>query len=205
MKTRGKYSYENIIMAYGYQILLEKTNYEGIWNLENLSINSKKNKCVKTEKSDDVGHSHMKKLPSERINVQLLRSNARSFKMAAERCLEQRPLPDGEIESPLIPAVTSLVFSIELYIKFLLAKENKQDLGHRLLELFKSLNLTTQNDIVKTTKYSREEFELLLKEHSEIAVEWKYIHIYGKSKSLYVNIEFLTKVINSLELISSCS
>lgn len=186
-------------------VIGDMTNDEGIWSLENLSINPKKKGCIITKKPNNIVNTHMKDLSLETVNVQLLRNNAHSFKIAAERCLEQRPLPGGKIESPLIPAVTNLVFSIELYLKFLLAKENKQPSVHRLFGLFNLLDLTIQNNIIKATKYSREEFELLLNEHSEVAIEWKYIHIYGKNKSLYINIEFLREVVNSLEFISNRS
>jgi len=135
-----------------------------------------------------VAHSHVKKLPLETVDLQLLRNNANSYKKSAERCLEQRLLPDGKTESPLIPAIVNLASSIEFYLKFLLAKEGKILSEYRLLDLFKSLDLAAQIDIINTTKYNKNEFELLLGKHSKASVEWRNIHIYGKNKNMSVDI-----------------
>lgn len=150
---------------------------------------------------DSETHSHAKKLPLETVDLQLLRNNANSYKKSAERCLEQRLLPDGKIESPLIPAIVNLASSIEFYLKFLLAKEEKMLSEYRLLDLFKSLDLSTQIKIISTTNYHKNEFELLLANHSEVSVEWRNIHIYGKNKSMSANIQFMKKLMDSLEFI----
>lgn len=154
-----------------------------------------------SDKLDTVVHSHVKKLPLETVDLQLLRNNANSYKKSAERCLEQRLLPDGKIESPLVPAIVNLASSIEFYLKFLLAKEGKILSEYRLLDLFKSLDLAAQIDIINTTKYNKNEFELLLGKHSKASVEWRNIHIYGKNKNMSVDIQFMKKLMDSLEFI----
>jgi hypothetical protein len=143
----------------------------------------------------------LKKLPSDTLDLQLLKNNANSYKKSAERCLEQRLLPDGKIESPLVPAIVNLASSIEFYLKFLLAKEGKTLSEYNLLDLFKSLELSTQIEIINMTKYNKNVFELLLENHSEASVEWRNIHIHGKNKSMSVDIQFMKKLMDSLEFI----
>ncbi len=134
-----------------------------------------------------------------KVELQLLRNNASAFKKSAERSLEPRPLPNGEFESPIVPAVVNLAFSIELYLKYLLAKNKKQCRGHKLLDLFNSLYPTVKQEIIKLTEYDEEEFKILLNKHTEAFVEWRYLH--EQNESININIEFMRKLIDCLESI----
>ncbi len=133
------------------------------------------------------------------MELQLLRNNANAFKKSAERSLEKRPLPNGQIESLLIPAVVNLAFSIELYLKYLLAKNKKQCRGHKLLDLFNSLDLTVKQEIIKCTEYDEEKFEKLLNEHTEAYVKWRYSH--EQNENIDAQIEFMKKLMDCVESI----
>ena len=133
------------------------------------------------------------------MELQLLRNNASAFKKSAERSLERRPLPNGQIESLIVPAVVNLAFSIELYLKFLLTKNKKQCRGHKLLDLFNSLDSTVKQEIIKLTEYDEEEFKILLSKHTEAFVEWRYF--YERNENINVNIEFMKKLIDCVESI----
>jgi HEPN domain-containing protein len=154
-------------------------------------------------KSNIYIHNRVEMPPSEYIDLQLLRNNANGLRKAAKRLQESRPLPNNKIEAFLIPAVVNLASSIEYYLKFLLAKKGKSVSTHRLLDLYKELDLAMQNDILRTVKYNKNAFELKLLKHSDTAIEWQNIHIYGKNKSMFVDIQFLTKLSDSLELITN--
>ena len=133
------------------------------------------------------------------MESQLLRNNASAFKKSAERSLEKRPLPNGQFESFMVPAVVNLAFSIELYLKFLLAKNKTPHRGHKLLDLFDSLDSTIKQEIIDLTNYDKDEFELLLSKHTEAFVEWRYIH--EKNVSINVDLKFMRKLIDCVESI----
>ena len=133
------------------------------------------------------------------MELQLLRSNASAFKKSAERSLEQRPSPNEQIESFIVPAVVNLAFSIELYLKFLLAKKGKTRKTHALLDLFNSLDSTIQQEIIDLADYDKDEFELLLSKHTEAFVEWRYIH--ERNVSINVDLKFMRKLIYCVESI----
>jgi hypothetical protein len=196
-----KYSYGTWIP----NIIGNHTVDKGVWHLKDLNIITKKRDYIKADKSDTREHSRVEKPPSDIMELQLLKSSASAFKKSAERSLEKRKLPDEQIESFLVPAVVDLATSIEFYLKFLLIKRGKTLSGHKLLDLFKSLDLTTRNDIINLTKYNKDEFELLLDQHSNAYIEWRDIHIHGKSRSLYANFEFMRKLIDSLESVVNSS
>jgi len=134
------------------------------------------------------------------VKLQLLRNIASAFKKSAERSLEQRSLPNGQIEFFIVPAVVSLAFSIELYLKFLLAKNKTPCRSHKLLDLFNSLDSTIKQEIIDLTNYDKDKFELLLSKHTEAFVEWRYIHEKNE-KSINVDLEFMIKLIDCVEFI----
>ena len=133
------------------------------------------------------------------MELQLLRNNASAFKKSAERSLEQRPSPNGQIEFFIVPGVVNLAFSIELYLKFLLAKNETPSRGHKLLALFDSLDSTIKQEIIDLTDYDKDEFESLLSKHTEAFVEWRYIH--ERNVSINVDIKFMRKLIDCVESI----
>ncbi len=133
------------------------------------------------------------------MELQLLRNNASAFKKSAERSLEPRQLINGQIEFYVVPAVVNLAFSIELYLKYLLTKNKKQCKSHELLDLFNSLDSTVKQEIIKLTEYDEEEFKILLSKHTGVFVKWRYLN--EKNESINVDIEFMKKLIDSVESI----
>jgi HEPN domain-containing protein len=133
------------------------------------------------------------------VELQLLRNNASAFKKSAERSLEQRPFPNGQIEFFIVPAVVNLAFSIELYLKFLLAKNETPSRGHKLLALFDSLDSTIKQEIIDLSDYDKDEFESLLSKHTEAFVEWRYVH--ERNVSINVDLKFMRKLIDCVESI----
>jgi hypothetical protein len=135
------------------------------------------------------------------MNLDLMKGNAKTFRMAAERCLEMRQLPDGRIESPLVPAVVNLAFSSELYLKYIIAKEGVPRKGHELDKLFELLDPATQNEIINATSYNKDRFKEQLERHSNAFVDWRYLH--DKDVSRNANIEFMKKLTYSVESIAN--
>jgi hypothetical protein len=61
-------------------------------------------------------------MTENKLNLELMKSNARIFYKAAERCNENRPLPNGKIDWLAVPVIVNLSLSAELYFKYLIAK-----------------------------------------------------------------------------------
>jgi len=133
------------------------------------------------------------------MNLQLLINNASAFKKSAERSLGQRPLNESHVESFIVPAIVSLAFSIELYLKFLLAKNEISERSHDLSELFDKLDLITQQKIINSTGYDKNKFKLLLYKHAETFIEWRYLH--EVETDIEVNLDFMQKLASSIESI----
>lgn len=96
--------------------------------------------------------------------------NAKSFYLAAERCLEFR-----ENKILLIPSIVNCAFACELYIKCILNKSNinfgKQ---HSLEKLFALLPENTKNKVVKNI--ADEDFNKNLQNISNTFIEWRYLY-----------------------------
>jgi len=133
---------------------------------------------------------------------QSLKNNANAFRMSAERSLEQKKLPNGKIESFLVPAVVNLAFSIELYFKFLIFSENKDKeikKTHQLWELFNFLSEATQQEIMNLIECNNDKFKTILEKHSNTFIDWRYLHENEKNKKINAEIVFLQKLANCLE------
>ena len=135
------------------------------------------------------------------MNLQWLKVNALLFKRSAERCLEIRLLPNGKNEILFLPALVNYAFSTELYLKYLLMRNGSPAWGHKLLELFNSLDSAIRQEIISFTKYSNDEFESLLQKYSEGFIEWRYIH--EQNAESYINIEFMRKLVDSVASIAN--
>ncbi len=133
------------------------------------------------------------------MELQALRNDASAFKKSAERSLERRPLSNKQFESFLVPAVVNLAFSIELYLKFLLAKKGITKKTHELLYLFDDLDPIVKQEIIKLTGYDEEKFELLLCKHTKAYNKWRYF--YEQNEDIIANIEFLKKLADCVESI----
>lgn len=101
-----------------------------------------------------------------------LRYNAKSFKKFADLYFD-KPNSNREIG---IPAFVNLAFSIELYLKYLLAESEIEFKTHYLNGLFYKLNPTTQLEIINIIGINEKQFKSQLEDHSQLFVDWRYIH-----------------------------
>lgn len=142
-----------------------------------------------------------------KVNLELMKSNARIFYKAAERCNEKRPLPNGKIDWLVVPVIVNLSLSAELYFKYLIAKniippdEPELIREHELSKLFNLLDPTTQNDIINANNYDEEKFKELLNKHSKAFIEWRYLH--EQNQNMHADTLFLANLIQSLESIAN--
>jgi hypothetical protein len=131
------------------------------------------------------------------METKSIRDNAVSFKQASERCLEARNLSSVTFQMLVVPAVVNIAFSAELFLKFLIASKGVKIKSHNLLDLYSSLEELTKSEIVNLTSYKREEFEQILKIHSELFVEWRYVHERFTAKA---DLRFMKQFVDSLEI-----
>ncbi|MDD2714485.1 MAG: HEPN domain-containing protein [Candidatus Wallbacteria bacterium] len=135
------------------------------------------------------------------MNIEFLKTNASLFKKAAERCQEKRPLANGMFGMLMVPGVVNYAFSIELYLKYLLVKNNQSSKGHELIKLFTMLDSSMRQEIINLTKYSNSDFDDLFSKHSNGFVEWRYIH--EQEKEVVINIDFMRRLLDSIESIAN--
>ncbi|KKG14088.1 HEPN domain-containing protein [Methanosarcina mazei] len=146
-------------------------------------------------------------MAENKLNLELMKSDARAFYKAAERCNEKRQLPDRKIDWLAVPVIVNLSISAELYLKYLIAKnvippdEPKPVREHKLAELFDLLDSTTQNEIINANNYGNDKFKELLNEHSKAFIEWRYLH--EQNQNMNVDTLFLANLIHSLEFIAN--
>ena len=119
---------------------------------------------------------------------QQIKNTASSFLLAADRCFEMRPLPNGQFQMPLAPAIVCAAFGIELYLKAIITVEKGKATGHELLKLF--VRLSPQSKAALATELSLPEKELLQKLSyiSGTFVEWRYIY---ETQTANIDTEFL--------------
>lgn len=117
-----------------------------------------------------------------------IKNTAFSFFLAADRCLEKRPLQNGQFQMPLVPAIVCSVFGIELCLKAIIAIEKRKATGHELLKLF--IKLSPKSKAALAASLSLEEKELLQKlgSISSAFIEWRYIY---ESQSKSIDLEFV--------------
>ena len=125
------------------------------------------------------------------VNQGQAQNSSKAFYLAYQRCMEQRPLPNGQIQFLVVPAIVCAAFSIELGFKALALRSGGSVSGHNLKELFSALETPTQQQIVSTVGVAEGEFNSSLAEASNAFVEWRYIH---ERESANVNNEFLSKL-----------
>lgn len=112
-----------------------------------------------------------------------------AFFLAYERCLEQRPLPDGKKTMLMIPAVVCLAFSIELGLKALAETEGTNLYGHELAKLFQGLPRGLRDALWQRTGLSRQDFDDALAQATDTFVEWRYVH---ERENPHANLDFLS-------------
>jgi hypothetical protein len=119
-----------------------------------------------------------------------IRNTAFSFLTAADRCFEMRPLPNGQFQVPLVPAVVCAAFGIELCLKAIISIEKGTATGHELHKLF--IKLSPQSKVALATVLSLQEEELWQKigAISRSFIEWRYIY---ETDSASIDTDFLRR------------
>lgn len=147
------------------------------------------------------------------MSLKALEGDASSFCLAGDRCIELKTLPNGEYEAPVFPALVNYAFSIELYLKYLIAKEKmphggselkkmfKACGGHKLEDLFNSIDIITRYKIIKASGYEKSEFESKLNKYSNSFVEFRYS--YERIIEFPIDILFFKRFAHALKSISN--
>ena len=119
---------------------------------------------------------------------QQIKNTAFSFLLAADRCFEERLLPNGKFAMPLVPAVVCSAFGIELCLKAIITIEKGKATGHELLKLF--IKLSPQSKAALAASLSLEEKALRQKlgSISSAFVDWRYIY---ERQSASIDSDFL--------------
>ena len=128
------------------------------------------------------------------IKNEEIKNLAISFNYAAKKCLEEIVLPDG-IQFLPVPAIVNFAFSIELFIKSILKKNNIKIPKHDLMILFQKLEDNVQDEIINLTGYKKEQFFIFLKNNSNVFAEWRYL--FEAKESKLANLDFLQKLSDS--------
>lgn len=103
-------------------------------------------------------------------------NTALSFLLAAERCAEQRPLPNGQFQMLAVPEVVSIAFGVELFFKAIITLEGCQAGGHNLFTLFGLLSNKSQSAIKGAIALDDEVFIRKLEGVSKAFEHWRYIY-----------------------------
>lgn len=122
------------------------------------------------------------------------------FHEAAQRSFEQRAHADGTVSFPVVPAIVSLAFACELYLKALHAlSTGKGRQGHRLNVLFAGL---AQDHIEKIegrfcerTGKSPADLRADLAAFGNAFVEWRYVY---EQKSAQIDVQALGQLAATL-------
>ncbi len=119
---------------------------------------------------------------------QQIKNTALSFLTAADRCFEKRPLPTGQFQMPLVPAVVCAAFGIELCLKAIITIEKGKATGHELLKLFIKLSPQSKAAIAAALSLQEKELRQKIGSISSAFVEWRYIY---ERDSANIDPEFL--------------
>ena len=65
------------------------------------------------------------------------------------------------------------------------------------MDLYSSLDDLTKSEIVNLTSYKRDEFEQILMIHSDLFVEWRYVH---EKHNAMAELGFMKQFVDSLEI-----
>lgn len=130
------------------------------------------------------------------MNLDQARNSSKSFYLAFQRNMEQRPVSPGQVQLLVVPAVVCAAFSIELGLKALILQAGKPASGHKLAELFGKLDFPLQKTLVDGVGLDKAQFNVLLQAASNIFVEWRYLY---EKDSANANIEFLSKLAGAVQ------
>jgi len=125
---------------------------------------------------------------------------AYSFLVAAERCMEERKHPNGQIQMPIIPSVVNATFACELYLKGMLDKNNIDfPYKHDLKILFNLLPCDIRNKIECVFQDENIDFEKELDKAKDLFIDWRYLHQkIATVGTIHANLEFLRLFMNTL-------
>ncbi len=116
---------------------------------------------------------------------------ARVFLIASNRCLERRPLPNGQFEMPLIPAAVCMAFSVELNFKVIIKAQGDKAKGHRLDKLYAKIAEPERSSIIEEIGLSDKEFRKKLSEIGNAFVDWRYVY---EHESISLDLDFLRRL-----------
>ena len=116
---------------------------------------------------------------------------ARVFLIASNRCQEQRLLPNGQFEMPLIPAIVCMAFSVELNFKAIIKAQSDDAKGHRLDKLYAKIAEPEHSSIIKEIGLSDKEFRKKLSEVGNAFVDWRYAY---EQESISLDVDFLRRL-----------
>lgn len=109
------------------------------------------------------------------MNVDQAANLTNSFGLAAERCLERRPLPGGRFEMLAVPAIVCAAFSIELGLKTLILLRGGVQKGHDLKTLFLRTHAEDQRTIEESLGMDRDALLRSLSKAASAFNDWRYV------------------------------
>ena len=129
------------------------------------------------------------------MNKATLKNNARAFRIAGDRCFEEK-IVDSGVQFLPVPGIVNYLFAAELYLKYLLLSEGILKKDHDLNNLFDMLGESQKKKLVNLTNDDPEKFKALLKSHANAFVKWRYLHELDAAE-VYPN--FMSKFLTALE------
>lgn len=105
--------------------------------------------------------------------------------------MDSRPLPNGQFQLPVVPAIVCAAFSVEVGFKAIILSEGGKASGHALADLFTKLSPDIQDFIVQETGCDRAAFDSALVAVSSSFVNWRYVY---EQPSAQINIDFLSRL-----------
>ena len=130
------------------------------------------------------------------MNIDQAKNLSHSFRLAADRNLEQRQLPNSQLQMLAVPGVVCMAFSIELGFKAMLLQAGGSPRGHDLSKLFSSLLASKQATLVASVGANRSAFDSSLANASRVFEEWRYIY---EAQNASVDMAFLTSLADAVQ------
>jgi hypothetical protein len=124
------------------------------------------------------------------------KATSQAFWHAAERNFEQRRIGPRQFKMPLVPAVVSAAFSVELGIKAFLLSSGAPSRGHDLAELFGKLPEELRARLAAATA-AGDSFESSLGLVARAFEEWRYIYEVSHAE---IDIGFLRALADAMYL-----
>jgi hypothetical protein len=123
------------------------------------------------------------------MNVSEITKSAKAFDLAADRCCEERPLPENKIQMLAVPAVVCRAFAAEVGLKALICEAGGTGGGHDLARLFRQLPRNVRDSLIAATGLSQTQFQTELDGVAHAFIEWRYVY---ETDSRNINFNFLT-------------